>query len=115
MKRITAAFPASAAIAFLLLTPYSHGQQPQRNVSEVVKATVDSVVLIVVSDEGGKPAAEGSGFIASSDGKMVTNHHVIAGAHSAGHFSPLTELSLTTLTMTSLLSKYLERTYPYYF
>jgi S1-C subfamily serine protease len=83
MKRITAAFPASAAFALLLLTPYSHGQQPQRNVTEVVKATVDSVVLIVVSDEGGKPVAEGSGFIASSDGKIVTNHHVIAGAHSA--------------------------------
>src|ERR1700732_699332 len=57
--------------------------QSQRNVSEVVKATVDAVVLIVVNDDNGKPIAEGSGFITSSDGKIVTNHHVIAGARSA--------------------------------
>jgi Trypsin-like peptidase domain len=58
-------------------------QVKQQSVSEVVKGTVDAVVLIVVSDDSGKPFAEGSGFIASSDGKIVTNHHVIAGAHSA--------------------------------
>jgi Trypsin-like peptidase domain len=58
-------------------------QVQQHTVSEVVKGTVDAVVLIVVSDDAGKPLAEGSGFIASSDGKIVTNHHVIAGAHSA--------------------------------
>jgi hypothetical protein len=59
------------------------GQQDQLSVSEVVKVSVGSVVLIVVSDEGGKPTAEGSGFVVSPDGKIVTNHHVIAGAHSA--------------------------------
>ncbi len=63
MKRHTAGFPASAAFAFLLLMPNSYGQQPQRNVDEVVKATVDSVVLIVVSDDAGKSVAEGSGFL----------------------------------------------------
>lgn len=74
-------------LALLMVAMFSvlraQGQQPQRSVSEVVKATVDSVVLIVVSDESGKAVAEGSGFIASSDGKIVTNHHVIAGARSA--------------------------------
>jgi len=61
-------------------------QQPnhgQLTVSDVVKASINSVVLIVVSDEHGKPSAEGSGFIASPDGKIVTNHHVISDAHSA--------------------------------
>ena len=64
-------------------TPTASPQQPQRGVSDLVKSTVDSVVLIVVSDAGGKPIAEGSGFIASSDGKIVTNHHVVAHGRSA--------------------------------
>jgi serine protease Do len=81
------AFLASSTflLACLLLahSPRIEAKQNQRSVSEVVKATVDSVVLIVVSDDAGKPVSEGSGFIASPDGKIVTNHHVIAGAHSA--------------------------------
>jgi S1-C subfamily serine protease len=80
MKRfINSAIPLFALFSASL----GQGQQPQRSVSDVVKATVESVVLIVINDESGKPIAEGSGFIASSDGKIVTNHHVIAGAHSA--------------------------------
>jgi hypothetical protein len=58
-------------------------QIQEHSVSQVVKATLDSVVLIVVSDQLGKEFAQGSGFIASSDGKIVTNHHVIVGAYSA--------------------------------
>lgn len=72
-------------LSFCLLFSYAThaNSQSQGNVSSVVKATIDSVVLIVVSDANGQPFAEGSGFIASSDGKVVTNHHVIDGAHSA--------------------------------
>ncbi len=83
MKRLLYATTALAAFVMFISTSSAGAQQPQRSVSEVVKATVDSVVLIVISDESGKPIAEGSGFIASSDGKIVTNHHVIEGAHSA--------------------------------
>jgi len=73
-----------AFLAFLsACSLQARAAQAEHTVSQVVKGTVDSVVLIVVSDEAGKPLAEGSGFIASSDGKVVTNHHVILGAHSA--------------------------------
>jgi len=70
----------SSAALFLASVSLVQLPQSQRTQSELVKATVDSVVLIVVSDETGKPVAEGSGFIVSPDGKIVTNHHVIAGA-----------------------------------
>jgi S1-C subfamily serine protease len=58
-------------------------QVPEHSVSQVVKATVDSVVLVVVSDQSGKVLAQGSGFIVTPDGKVVTNHHVIVGAYAA--------------------------------
>lgn len=58
-------------------------QSSQRTTADVVKSCSDSVVLIVTSDSLGKPLGQGSGFIVSADGKVATNHHVIAGAHSA--------------------------------
>lgn len=73
----------ATALLTLLSAQHMRAQQGQRSQSEIVKATLDSVVLIVVSDENGEPIAEGSGFIMSSDGKIVTNYHVIAGAKAA--------------------------------
>lgn len=59
-------------------------QQPSSgDMSDLVKSSIDAVVLIVVNDANGKPVLEGSGFLVSSDGRIVTNHHVIAGAASA--------------------------------
>jgi hypothetical protein len=51
--------------------------------SQLVKSSIDAVVFIVVSDATGKPVAQGSGFLISPDGRIVTNHHVIEGAVSA--------------------------------
>jgi hypothetical protein len=72
-----------ALLALAITGGMTPAQSPERTVSQVVKGTVDSVVLVVVSDQSGKVFAQGSGFIASADGKVVTNHHVIAGAYSA--------------------------------
>src|SRR5215475_13514234 len=81
VKNLTRA--ASHFVAFTLTAIYCQAQQSGANISDLVKSTVDAVVLIVVNDENGKPVAEGSGFIISPDGKIVTNHHVMAGARSA--------------------------------
>lgn len=68
----------------------------QENVADVVKRSTDAVVLIVISDSTGEETALGSGFIASADGEIVTNYHVIKDAHSAvvklsnGAFFPVT-------------------------
>ncbi|MGA1983311.1 MAG: trypsin-like peptidase domain-containing protein [Acidobacteriaceae bacterium] len=59
--------------------PYSASQ----DVAAVVKQSSDAVVLIVISDSTGTETALGSGFLVSPDGKVVTNYHVVSGAHSA--------------------------------
>ena len=63
-----------------VVVPYSASQE---NVAAVVKRSSDAIVLIVTSDSTGQETALGSGFLVSADGKVVTNFHVIKGAHSA--------------------------------
>jgi S1-C subfamily serine protease len=41
------------------------------------------VVSIVMSDKDGHPIAQGSGFLVSKDGQVVTNYHVIKSGNSA--------------------------------
>src|SRR5271157_2454814 len=41
------------------------------------------VVSIVVSDKNGHPLAQGSGFLISKDGQVVTDYHVIRNGGSA--------------------------------
>jgi len=42
-----------------------------------------SIVSIVMSDKDGHPIAQGSGFLISKDGHVVTNYHVIRNGRSA--------------------------------
>lgn len=73
------------SLAIAPLVGQSRPAQPGRQltVTEVVRQTSGAVVQIVVLDGLGKEFALGSGFIVSADGKIVTNFHVIEGAHSA--------------------------------
>jgi hypothetical protein len=43
----------------------------------LAKKARPAVMLLVVSDATGKEIATGTGFLVSSDGKLITNHHVI--------------------------------------
>jgi hypothetical protein len=61
---------------------YAMCQQPPFSISDIVSHTSDAVVQIVVSDSLGQPTALGSGFLISQDGRIVTNYHVIKGAHT---------------------------------
>jgi len=55
----------------------------QRTISDIAHDSLKSVVTVVTSDATGRPFEQGSGFIVTTDGKIVTNYHVIAGADSA--------------------------------
>src|SRR6266849_5670932 len=84
-------FPLDTILAVLFLfsfqmafsAPTALAQQTSGDMSQLVKSSIDAVVLIVVSDASGKLVLEGSGFLVYPDGRIVTNHHVIDGAYSA--------------------------------
>ena len=55
----------------------------RKDIPSIAKASNGSIVSIVMSDKDGKPIAQGTGFVVSKDGLIVTNYHVIAEGSSA--------------------------------
>jgi putative serine protease PepD len=49
---------------------------------ELAAQATPAVVLLTVSDSGGRKLATGTGFFVSADGRIVTNFHVIEGGAS---------------------------------
>jgi S1-C subfamily serine protease len=56
--------------------------KPPETPSTIYEQTHLSVVVVVTADNDDKPLGQGSGFIVAK-GRVVTNHHVLAGASSA--------------------------------
>src|SRR5688572_2709313 len=54
--------------------------------AELFKRISPSVVRIMVNDAKGEPMGQGSGFVATANGLVVTNYHVIKGGRSLAVF-----------------------------
>jgi hypothetical protein len=76
MKLFPLLFLTAGAVA-------SQSAPPRKDIPAIAKAANDVVVSIITSDKDGKPVAQGTGFLVSTDGRIVTNYHVIKGASSA--------------------------------
>jgi hypothetical protein len=56
---------------------------PRKDIPAIAKAANGAIVSVIMSDKGGSPIAQGSGFLISNDGVILTNYHVIAEGSSA--------------------------------
>lgn len=55
----------------------------KENIAAIAKSADGAVVSIIMLDNGGQSIAQGSGFVVSADGRIVTNYHVINNGSSA--------------------------------
>src|ERR1700678_1829222 len=73
----------------LLLAAMSAQNAPSTNkgrhldIPAISREANGAIVSIVMSDKDGHPIAQGSGFLISKDGQVVTNYHVIKNGSSA--------------------------------
>ncbi|MGB2836137.1 MAG: trypsin-like peptidase domain-containing protein, partial [Candidatus Sulfotelmatobacter sp.] len=77
------------AAVLLLVAATSAQNAPSANkgrhldIPAISREANGSIVSIVMSDKDGHPIAQGSGFLISKDGHVVTNYHVIRNGSSA--------------------------------
>jgi S1-C subfamily serine protease len=85
VKHATIIFSSVAIPCTLLLAGVVAAQSapPRKDIPAIAKAANGVIVSIITSDKDGHPVAQGTGFLVSKDGRIVTNYHVIKGASSA--------------------------------
>jgi tetratricopeptide (TPR) repeat protein len=81
MKAIRRFFISSITFFFCFMISLS--ALAQAKLTEIVKKIEPSTVIILIYDKDGKIIGQGSGFFISKEGDIITNRHVLAGAHRA--------------------------------
>jgi len=71
------------SVTFLFCLIYFLPALAQEKLPEIVKKIEPSTVVILTYDKDGKIIGQGSGFFISEEGDIITNRHVLAGAHRA--------------------------------
>jgi S1-C subfamily serine protease len=62
----------------LMIAVTAVGQSPGgKDIPTLARETSRSVVRIVIRDQAGGELGSGSGFVIGSDGRVVTNYHVV--------------------------------------
>ena len=74
---------ATTALAALLAGTFGAKSARALDSTHLAAVTKPSVVLVSLYDPSGQKEGSGTGFFVSADGKLVTNHHVIAEAARA--------------------------------
>ena len=86
---LTFLFAVTPLLGQQSVVPSATGQSPhkvqhtRKDVATIAKEAKGAVVSIVMADKSGQPIAQGSGFVVSKDGRVVTNYHVIESGSSA--------------------------------
>jgi len=70
-------------IGFATALTAAQSAPPRKDIPTIANAANGAVVSIIMSDKNGHPIAQGSGFVVSKDGRIVTNYHVIKSGTSA--------------------------------
>jgi len=82
--RVLIPFHGTIATAFMLCLASARAQEQEvkKDIPAIARQARNSVVTVETKDQQGKPLGQGSGFVVGSDGRVVTNYHVIQGAAS---------------------------------
>ncbi len=74
------AFILASGLSTITLAAQAPPQK--RSIPTITRDALKAVVLVVASDKSGKEIRQGSGFVISNNGKVITNYHVIERAET---------------------------------